>query len=358
MKKVVLCVPSLAPGGAERFAVELAKRLDKSRFDVTVAQTRNDVDSVFKEQLAEAGIRIVDLSAPSYSAMLHKQLAFLKAERPDVIHANTGSVLHIMLACWLKRTPRRIYTVHNEARLLFGGKTVKKWIYRLAFSFFGFIPVAICPTVKETLVRDMGVKAKRIPVVNNGVDVARFSPPAEKAPSRTVKFISVGTLYWIKNQAAMIRLVCDLHESGREVTLTLLGEGDDREALEALVHERNAGAYISLPGIRKNVEDYLRDADIYLSTSRTEGLPLSILEAMACGLPVIATDAGGTRDIVHDEENGYLLPVDDEESLARAAIALCEDEKKRQTYGAASRAIAEAWSLTACVEGYSQLYEG
>lgn len=358
MKRVLLCIPSFAMGGAEKFAVDLATKLDKSKFEVTVAQTRNNVDSEFKAIIKNTGIKIVDLSGKTYLEMLRKQFDYLKKNKPTVVHANTGSILHIVLACWLCRVPKRLYTVHNEANLLFGNSRIKKLIYRLAFSFFGFIPVAICPTVKETLEQEFCLKSNRIPVVCNGVDIDRFHPLETKIFSDTVRVVSVGTLYWIKNQEMTIHAICDLHSEGMKITLDLLGDGKDRKVLEELIAARQAESYITLHGVRKNVEKYLQEADIYVSASKTEGLPLSILEAMACGLPVVATNAGGTKDIVHDGKNGFLINIDDKEQFKDSIRKLAMNKSLWGLCAKKSRKLAEKWSLQACTEGYMRLYEG
>ena len=193
MRKVVICVPSLATGGAERFAVDLALAVDKHRFEVVLAITRTNVESFLKQLLEQNGIQIVDLAAKDYPTMLRKQIRFLKKERPDVVHAQTGSILHMMLACKICNVPIRLYTVHNEANLLYGTNKLKREIYKMGFSFFEFKPIAICPTVKQTIVDDMRVSENRIVVVNNGVDVNRFVPNQTAHDDEVIRIISVRT---------------------------------------------------------------------------------------------------------------------------------------------------------------------
>lgn len=358
MKKVVICVPSLAAGGAEKFAVDLVVALDKSKFKVMVAITRSKIESFLEQILEQSGIQIIDLSGKDYPTMLLKQLRFLREEKPDVVHAQTGSVLHMMMACKLCNVPVRLYTVHNEAELLYGNSKLKKGIYKLGFSFFNFKPVAICPTVKQTLIKDMKIAPNQIATVNNGVDIKRFTPvEAACRDGRAIRIISVGTLYWIKNQSMTIRAVSTLHELGYRVELTLLGDGIDREKIRNEIKERKAEHYIFALGTKKNVEDYLRQSDIYVSSSKTEGLPLSILEAMACGLPIVATNAGGTRDIVIDGENGFLIQVDDEYTLEKRLIDLIKSKDMREAFSKKSREKAEEWCIQNCVAGYEKLYE-
>lgn len=357
MKKVVICIPSLDAGGAERFVVDLVSRVNKEKYEVFVAVTRNMTDSFLKKVLIERNIEIVDLSAKNYFQMTMKQLAFLKEKKPDVIHANIGSMLHMMVACKLYKVPTRLYTVHNEAKLLFGSNRIKKGIYKLAFSFFKFVPIAICPTVKETIEKEFGISSKKIPIVKNGVDIEKFIPCKEENANERIKIITVGTLYWIKNQELAIKAVCNLHKKGLNVSLEIVGDGADKEKLHRLIVDNKAESYITLHGKKKNVEDYLKKADVYISTSKTEGLPLSILEAMACGLPIVATEVGGVVDIVQNFVNGYLICAENIAGIEDALENLVLSKEKRREYGNESRRIAKEWSLDVCVREYEKLYE-
>lgn len=357
-KKVLLCIPSFATGGAERFVVDLALNLDKDKFDVSVAETRANVDSAFRNLINAAGIKIVDLSGKTYPEMLRKQFAYFRREKPDVVHANTGSVLHTMLLCFLFRIKNRIYTIHNEAKLLYGRSGFKKLVYKAAFSIFGFTPVAICPTVKETIIHEMQIKGDKIPVVNNGVNIENYKPETNNNQHQNIHVIAVGRLCRIKNQEMIVNAICNLHEKlGEQIELDIIGDGEERENLEKLISRRRANAYIHMHGMQSNVRSFLVKADVFVSGSQTEGLPLSILEAMACGLPVVATNAGGTKDIVDDGVNGYIVPIDNQEVFESVLEKMINNKELRRKFGYQSRIIAEQWSLSNCVKNYEILYE-
>lgn len=357
MEKVIICIPSLEMGGAEKFVVDLASNVDKEKYKVIVAVTRYMTNSRLRMTLINRGIKIVDLSSKNYILMSLKQLLFFKKEKPKVVHANTGSVLHVMLACKLCHIPTKIYTVHNEAKLLYGESKFKRLLYKLAFSKFKFKPIAICPSVKKTLIDDMDIDPNNIAIVNNGVDTMCFVPRVYKKSDEIIRVISVGTLYWIKNQLMTVRVISAIHKLGYKIELTLLGDGEDRSKIKSEIEKDEAEEYIFLLGIKDNVEDYLKKSDIYISASRTEGLPLSILEAMACGLPIIATNAGGTKDIVHNKENGFIIEIDDEDGLKSALLKLIQNKDLQAKFSQESRRIAEEWSVSNCVQGYEKLYD-
>lgn len=356
--KVLICIPSLAIGGAEKFVLDLAVNLKRDNYDVVVAETRNKVHSVFRRMLEEHEIKIVDLTGKSYLEMLKKQICYLANNHFDVIHANIGSVLHTMLVCWMLRIPRKFYTIHNEPKLLYGDSIFKKMVYKTAFSFFGFVPVAISQTIRNAVASEFGIDRTRIPIVNNGVDIERFVPTEFEKHGQDIRLISVGTLYWVKNQKMLIDATINLHNRGYIVSLDILGEGEDRCRLETAIAQCNADSYIFLHGRKEDIEVYLQRSDIYVSASKTEGLPLSILEAMACGLPIVATDVGGTKDIVIDGVNGFLVSADSQEELETAIENLINDHVLRKDLGYQSRNIAEKWSLSNCVNNYENLYDG
>ena len=352
-KKVLICVPAMDVGGAEKFAVDLALHLDKRKFDVRVAETRRNSNSFLVNVLKENNIEIVDLSGKNYLVMLKKQLTYLKKEKIDVVHTQIGSLLHMMLACKLKGVKTRVYTLHNEANLFYGENIIMKFIFRSAFTCFNFKAVAISKTIKESLINYLHIDD--IEVINNGVDTNVFRP-VEKEDSSTIKIISVGSLYWIKNQEMMIKAVSKIYENNKNIDLTLLGDGEDRDKLEKMVSELKASSYIHILGRKQNVADYLQASDIYISVSKTEGLPLSIAEAMASGLPIVATKAGGVVDLVKDNENGYLVNIDDLDRFTDRLNCLIENKGIREEFSKKSLDLVQNWTIEKCVSSYEKLY--
>ncbi len=352
----MLCIPSLALGGAEKFVVDLASHVDITRFDVTVAITRDSNQSVFKEQLLQSRIKIVDLSGSNFFVMCIKQYFFLIKERPNVIHANVGAILHVLLMSLFFPKIKKLYTVHNEPKLLYYNSHIKKAIYKFAFKFGGFMPVGICKTIQEEVAADFRLHIDKTRVVNNGVDTEVFSFNRDKKNKKVIEIITTGRLHKVKNQKQLIRVFGNLMKVEPNLRLMILGEGDTRISLEKQIHELGLSNYVSMPGMKKNVPEYLQQGDIYVSTSLTEGLPLSILEAMSCGLPVVATDVGGTKDIIEDGVNGFLIEKNDDKALYEAILKLVVSNNMRNDMGCKAHETAQRWSLTHCAEGYGKLY--
>ena len=354
--KIVLCIPSLRTAGAEKFVADLAVNLKRMGQEVYVALTRENKIGQYGNELKENKVKIVDLSGSSFFEMLRKQKAFLKKEKPDVIHANIGSMLHIMLASKIAKVPTRIYTVHNDAQLLFLGSKKRKFMYKVAFGLMKFQPVAICDTVKKSMVREFGARFENMQQVNNGVDIEKFHPSAQNREDESIRFVNTGTMYWIKNQIEILEVFSELVVKYPNIRLTILGDGEDRSKLESFIKEKDLQNVISMPGICADVDNYLRNSDVYISASITEGLPISMLEAMSSGLPIITSDAGGSVDLVKTGKNGIVYTRQYKDQLKAAMEEMILNPEKRKQYGMESRKIAEDWSLEKCAKGYLNLY--
>lgn len=355
--KILLCIPSLALGGAEKFVADLASRIDQSKFDVVVALTRDNSQTVFRDQLQKSNVRIVDLSSSNYFGMCIKQYSFLIKEQPDVIHANVGAILHVLFVSLFFPRIKKFYTVHNEPYLLYHGSYVKKMIYKFAFTWGRFLPVGISKTIQDKVIDDFQLRPEKTRVVNNGVDTKVYSTNKVEKNTDKIQIITTGRLHKVKNHQQLIKVFCDLVSVEPNLHLVILGEGETRDLLENQINVLGLNNYVSMPGMKKNVSEYLQRSDIYVSTSLTEGVPLSILEAMSCGLPVVATDVGGTKDFVENGVNGYLIEKNDDEALFDAMYKLITSENMRFEMGHKAHETSQRWDIAHCAEGYEMLYE-
>ena len=156
-----------------------------------------------------------------------------------------------------------------------------------------------------------------------------------------------GSAYWCGK-------LMELVKQEQPDKLVLLGDGEDRQMLQQEAAALGVQDAVVFAGNQPKPEDYLAEADVYLITSHMEGLPLSVLEAMAAGLPVIATDVGGVADIVKD--NGVLIADDDLEALTREMLRFAGDPAAREQCGNASRELVKAFDARACARAYLNIY--
>lgn len=357
MKKVFLCIPTLRMGGAEKFVVDLATTIDKEEFDVCVVVTYGLNDNKYKEKLKNSNIKIINVAHGTNRLWtIFELIKLFFREKPDVVHANIGSLQYILLPAVLCGVKKKLFTVHSMAYRIAGG--CMKKIYNLAFHYLGFKPVGISKIVAESIVQEYGLQSELVTTVNNGIDIQRFAP-AVSSTNGEVTFINVGTLYYIKNHKYLIECFYEVHKANPKTKLIIVGDGELREELDGLIRKLNLENAVSLVGNQNDVALYLKRSDIYVSSSLVEGLPLSVLEGMACGLPVIANKVGGIPDIVNEGKNGLLIKLDDRKAFIEAMLSLANDNFKRKSYGKKSRDIVcSQWSLEQCVKGYEKLYLG
>jgi len=357
--RLALFVPSLEGGGAERVMVLLANGLVArgAAVDLVLAQARGP-------NLArlDADVRVVDLRASRVIAALPALVRYLRRERPRAMlsalsHANVVAVL----ARGLAGVPiRLVLSEHNDLssacaidrrqRLLIG---LMRRTYRRADGV-----VAVSAGVAADLAAVLGLPRARLEVIHNPVvtpalferSAAPLSHPWFQ-PDQPPVVLAVGRLNPHKNFGLLIRAFARLR-ARRPARLLILGEGEQRRELEALVRKYGLERDVQLPGFVDNPYPYMRRAAVFAVTSRSEGFSLVLVEAMACGVPVVSTDCpgGGPAEVLQGGRWGRLVPVDDEAALAEA-LARALDAPRR---GEARRRALD-FSVDAAVTAYLKL---
>lgn len=187
--------------------------------------------------------------------------------------------------------------------------------------------------------RHFGATEEKVFVNYNGINVQQFSPRATRQTDKPFTLISVGAMMWRKGFAYQLQLVNMLVQQGRDVHLLLLGDGPDREGLHYSAHILKLDQHITFAGNIKSTElpDWLNRADVYVSTSMAEGLANSVVEAIACGLPVVAFACEGMEEVLEPGVNGFILPVGDLEGMVNKICYLMDQPEQRKKMGASAR---------------------
>jgi glycosyltransferase involved in cell wall biosynthesis len=346
MTRVVEVLATLKRAGAERMVVALARGLDRERFAPTVISLFDAFPGGFEPELEAAGVPVRHLAKrPGMDARIWPRLARdLRALQPDIVHTHSY-VMRYVLPAWLLagRPGRLVHTVHNLAL-----KEVEwrgRLLHRVAFGL-GVVPVAVSGEVAASFESVYGSAPAVIP---NGVDTEACCRPEpwrrqNGIGERDLVVVSVARLDRQKNPLALARAF----ERIGTGTLLVAGEGELRPQLEA--RER-----VRLLGVRRDTPELLAAADVFALASDWEGHPLALMEAMAAGLPVVATRVGGVEEIVGDA--GLLVPAGDEEDLTRALRQLMEDPELRRRLGQAARERSRRFGLRPMIESYQRLFE-
>ncbi len=200
-----------------------------------------------------------------------------------------------------------------------------------------------------------------IQVIPNAIDLSAFTPAPQRGINSLVRLLYVGRFNVFKNVETLVEAVGKLSQMDvGEFELNLVGEGEQRPVLERMVSELGLTRRVNFVGwvARDQIADRYRQADVFVTATTWEGMPNTVLEAMACGLPIVGTQASGLHELVRDGLNGYLVPTKDPEALAQALARLMGDGYERRRMGRESRKLAErefAWEYIA--EQYVRVYE-
>lgn len=300
--------------------------------------------------------------------------------RPTVVHTRNLATLECQLAAWMAGVPVRIHGEHGWDESDRYGSRRRYTALRRALRHFVHQQVALSRPTADYLRTVVGVPVQGLREINNGVDTGLFAPPdqwrrntnrlwSERSadcpdwPYAAGEFIigSVGRLSGIKNQQLLIRAFLALREQDSEfcrlARLALIGDGPDRRRLEQQAAAAHAGQMIWFAGDRHDVPDLLRRLDVFVLCSRAEGLSNSILEAMATGLPIVATDVGGNRELIEDGNSGTLIADDDIDELKTALHHYFHHPCDRITHGCTARdRVLRQFSIGTMVEAYANLY--
>ncbi|HET7313027.1 glycosyltransferase, partial [Salinisphaera sp.] len=247
-----------------------------------------------------------------------------------------------------------------------GSNTKYRWLRRLlAPTISRFVPVSA--DLARWLEQDVRIPRSRIRLIRNGIDIARFAPgsrvpveglPAPDADTRVIG--TVGRLDPVKGFDDLLQAMAKLvaRRDLPRLHLVVVGDGPEHERLRERIASLGLEERVTLAGQRDDADALLRLFDVYVCSSIAEGIALTILEAMATGLPVVATAVGGNPELVRDGETGLLTPARQPEALADAlARVLAQPERARAMGEAARRRVEAEFSIDAMVDGYIKLYD-
>jgi glycosyltransferase involved in cell wall biosynthesis len=349
-------------GGAQKYIAQLLPALSRG-FDVAVAAHGQ---GPLREASSREGARFISLRHVRRSinpwrdlAGLVELMTIVRRERPDILHANSSKAgLLGRLAGVLAGAPIRIFTVHGWAFSAHSGlsSTVYRWAERL---MSGLTTVTICVAESELRagVEALACRPERAVVIRNGIDVATVGR-SERGDGGVPVILSVGRLKAPKDFVTLVRALAGLRP--REFRALLVGAGPQRDAIQAEVRRLGLETSIELLGQRSDVGELMSTGDVFALSSRSEGLPISILEAMAAGLPVVASAVGGVPELVVGEETGLLVPPGDPKRLSDALARLLDDRELRQRLGEQGRRRIEegGFDLLSFQRAHVELYRG
>ena len=358
--RVMFVITSMPVGGAETLLVNLVRRMDRSRFapELCCLKQFGPLGEVLSQEIpAFTGL----LSQKYDFGVLGRLTQLLRTRRTDaVVTVGTGGdkMFWGRLAAWRAGVPVVLSALHSTGL----PDHVELPNRLLAPITDGFIGCAV-PHV-QYLVRSEGCPAHKVFMVPNGVDTERFKPlPANEtlrqslglAESTPVAAI-VAALRPEKNHELFLRAARRVHDTLPQAKFLVIGDGPRRADLEAFVASLGLQDAVRFLGTRSDVPEILSLVDTLVLSSHMEANPVSILEALSCGKPVVATRVGSIPETVQDGTNGYLVEAGDEQAMAQRIGQILQSRALSASLGAAGRrGVVEHWSLDRMVSGYQDL---
>ena len=247
-----------------------------------------------------------------------------------------------------------VHTVHSLADREAEGR-IQKIINGTYFRKAWSVPVALTPEVQASVSDFYGLPPERIPVIYNGIDLSRCISKTTYETGETATILHVGRFDVPKNHAGLLEAFRLLRETHPECHLRLVGDGDLRLRMEALAKEKGISDAVEFCGMQSNVYPYLHDADIFTLPSIYEGNPMTIIEAMGTGLPIVASRVGGIPDMIHDGESGILVEPEPR-AVCDALARMVEDGALRRRLGENAKAQSRQFSAEHMAEDYLTCY--
>ena len=358
-------------GGLENGVVNLINHMPPGAYRHMVVALTEVTD--FCKRLNRPDVECVALhKKPGHGARVYPSLwRLLKARRPAIVHTRNLAALEMQAAAWAAGVPVRIHGEHGRDIDDLDGSSRRHQRLRQLYSPFVHRYVALSRDLEGYLSGPVGIAPRRIAQIYNGVDAEKFA--SAQAPLRSIVGCpiqgpglwwvgTVGRMAAVKNQTLLARafLIARDADAGFAAVgrLVMVGDGPLRAQAQAILDSGGAHDAAWLPGERSDVADVMRGLDCFVLPSLAEGISNTILEAMACGLPVVATAVGGNVELVDAGRTGLLVPNDDPLAMAQSLLHLWRNAAGSKHMGRAGRAdVEQRFSMQAMVGAYQHLYD-
>ena len=357
--RVLQLLQGLAIGGIERMVLDLVFDLPRDEYETAFCTF--DREGPLARQVRDRSMAIH--FRPRRGAIDPRFVwwlaGLLRRERIDIVHAhNATAFFYGAAATSLVARTRFVYTEHDRA---FPTPLRERGLHALLARRTDAV-VTVSDTLRDNLVRYECFPPSRVHVVKNGV---RLSSPQRSREAmrhdlalgaRPVAGI-VARMAPVKNHALLLRAWKQVVARVPDAVLLVVGNGSTEPACRALADELQLGDAVRFLGFRLDIADLLQAMDVFVLSSRSEGLSLTLLEAEAAGLPIVATHVGGNPEVVRDGESGLLVASDNAEAMAAALAQLLQNPALRRRFGARGRELyRDGFTLESMVSGYTRLY--
>lgn len=364
MTKMVFVISTMGIGGAETVFHDMAVGLDQYKDNYEVSVVCLYERGRIGKRLAEKGVEVHDRILKNrfdVKGML-KFINILRNKRPDVLYVAGQTLAQAVsfAASIFVKIPVKIIGVHSHdlaQRALY-----KMFIDRVTFNFATHI-VCVSESQKQHIVISKRITPKKIKVIYNGVDVDRFREKkimgnGFSIPENAIVIGVLASLRKEKGLDVLIQAIPDILRHCPEACFVIAGNGMEKDRLEDMAKTLGVYSNVRFLGQREDASSIVPIFDIGCLSSRTENFPLSILEYMACGKPVVATRIGGVPEMVKDGMNGFLVKPESPSDLSKKILSLINDKPLRRSMGTEGRKIVEeSFTLDKMIDNYKEFFK-
>lgn len=359
--KVAHCVSSLSIGGLEKVVVDIVNNFDRSKVYPLVFCFKKSQEG-YEKALLDSGAELIFLEKKQHylSHILFLKKIF-KKRKIDVVHSHSGVYRDATLAAKLAGVPVILHTDHGRFYPDSRWTRFNHWL----FSHYRDKIIAVSEDIRNFMVNATGINPAKFTVIYNGVDTAVYNRvidiEAKKRElglgNRDKIIVIVARLAPVKDHKTLFSAFHKVRQGFLPVKLLVIGDGILRNELESLAAELNEKENIIFLGNRADVVELLQVVDIVCLSSLHEGHSITLLEAMASGKPVVATNVGGNPELVMDGQTGYLVPKQDPEEMAQALLELLKNEAEARAMGERARGrVEEEFNINRIVKEYEKVY--
>jgi len=359
--KVAHVLRSLEFGGAERLVIDLAC-LQRESGRITPELVCLESFGPLRGEAERRGLpcALAGTGGIRYVSGIRRLWSRFSRTKPDIVHThNFLSHVHAAPAARLAGIPV-VHTKHGKAVTSFAwSKRFRRFLYQLADTI-----VVVSKETGESFRAKSGVDRSKLVVIHNGIDTGRFAGLDRAGARRSlglddaaVVFGAVSRLDPVKDHPTMLRAFREVRGGCAKCVFLIVGDGPERGRVECMISELDLGDAVRLAGFTDEIPKYLASFDLFLQLSTEEGLSLTILEAAAAGVPVVASSVGGTPEIIENGKTGTLVPARDAAALARAMGGFLENPAPfREMARRAREDVGRRFSLAGMAAEYESLY--
>ncbi|MGO5542849.1 glycosyltransferase [Blautia sp. HCP3S3_H10_1] len=350
--KVMQVIPMFGIAGAEVMCKTLTLELIKRKIDVFIVSLYS-YHSSLTEELEDCGVKIYYLEKKKGLDFncVKKLKTIINKEKPDIIHNHLYSLKYVVWAN--SNNISVVHTVHNVAEKEVG--YIDRKIYKYFFRNKSVIPVALTKKIRDSISTVYSIPSKSIPIIFNGIDLTKCIPKVEYQKKKIFKIVHIGRFMSQKNHIGLVNAFKKFHELEPNSELLLVGDGELKEYIQNMVCINGLDKCVKFVGLQKNIYPILNYADVFILPSLYEGMPMTLIEAMGTGTPIIATKVGGIMDMLNDSE--AILIDCTEESIVLALQKIVNNCELQKKLGTNARKKAYKFSASTMAVEYLKVYE-